>query len=147
MRRRVGSKKASWGPGPGAIHASPGYSHHSRAQRWPGGPGCGSVDSRRLACPLQLFCKASTASQSQSAWALGSIQGGVSVGQSVGAGSWPWRLTVSRVVLWPKALAFQTGKKEEQSCGCWRSSRLEDGVLPLSLRARLRRSGELSARV
>lgn len=49
------------------------------------------------------------------------------MGQSVGTGSWPWRLTSFRVVLCPKAQAFQEGKKEEQSCGCWRSSRLEDG--------------------
>lgn len=63
MGRHIPSKKASWGPGPGG-RASPGYTDHSRAQRWAGGPGCGSVDSRRLACPLQLFRKASTASPS-----------------------------------------------------------------------------------
>jgi hypothetical protein len=57
----------------------------------------------------------------------------------------PGDLAVVRVVSWPKAQAFQKGKKEKQSCGCWRSTRLEHGVLPLSLRARLR-SGELSAR-
>lgn len=84
MRRGVGSKKASWGPGPGAVllQDTPTTAEH---KRWSGGPGCGSVDSRRLACPLQLFCKASTASQSQSAWALGSSVGSLWVKVSVAA--------------------------------------------------------------
>lgn len=61
MRRHIPSKKASWGPGPGAVllQDTPTTAEHK------GGPvGRASVDSRRLACPLQLFRKASTASPS-----------------------------------------------------------------------------------
>lgn len=144
MGRHIHSKKASWGPGPGAVllQDTPTTAEHKGG---PVGPGAGrsipegslahGSSSARLARPVPVR--------------LGvGLQCGVSVGQSVGAGSWPWRLTLFRVVLCPKAQAFQKGKKEEQSCGCWRSSRLEDGVLSLRLRARLRRrrSGELSAR-
>lgn len=68
MGRDIPSKKASWGPGPGAVllQDTPTTAEHKGGPvgRWAGGPGCGSVDSRRLACPLQLFRKASTASPS-----------------------------------------------------------------------------------
>ena len=38
-----------------------------------------------------------------------------------------------RAVLGPEAQAFPKGEREKQSCGCWRSTGLEDWVLPLSL--------------
>lgn len=69
MGRHIHSKKASWGPGPGAVllQDTPTTAEHKGGPvgRWAGGRvGPGAVDSRRLACPLQLFCKASTASPS-----------------------------------------------------------------------------------
>lgn len=132
-RRHISGKKASWDKGPGAVllQDTPTIAEYR-----------GGFHEARLptaALPARL------ARAVPVGMAVG-LQCGDSVGQSAGAGSWPWRLAVVRVVLWPKAQAFQKGKKEKQSCGCWESSRFEDEVLPLSLRARLRRTGELSAR-
>lgn len=143
MGRHIHSKKASWGPGAGAVllQVTPTTAEHK------GGPVGGWALVRSIPEGSLAHCSSSARLARPVPVRLGlGQQCGVSVGQSVGAGSWPWRLTLFRVVLCPKAQAFQKGKKEEQSCGCWRSSRLEDGVLSLSLRARLRRSGELSAR-
>lgn len=151
MGRHIHSKKASWGPGAGAVllQVTPTTAEHKGGPvgRSAGGPVGGWALVRSIPEGSLAHCSSSARLARPVPDRLGlGQQCGVSVGQSVGAGSWPWRLTLFRVVLCPKAQAFQKGKKEEQSCGCWRSSRLEDGVLSLSLRARLRRSGELSAR-
>lgn len=102
--------------------------------RWTGG----AIPGGSLA-HCSSSCEASTGSPSPRGRGVPSV--GNCVGPSGGAGSWPRGLTVVRVVSWPKAQAFQKGKKEKQSCGCWRSTRWEHGVLPLSLRARLRSGG------
>ena len=121
--------------------ASPGYTQQSGAQGWAGGP-LGRFQEAHL--PTAVLPARLTRAVPVRVGVGSRVWGTVWV-QVEGLAPGPGDLAVVRVVSWPKAQAFQKGKKEKQSCGCWRSTRLEHGVLPLSLRARLR-SGELSAR-